>query len=73
MEPEKQEKPVDAADSESGSVRSVRPGEGKLVRQLKNRHVAMIRYANLSTNTHKSSLTPLSVLEVSSALVSPSS
>ena len=29
-------------DSESGSVRS----EGKLVRQLKNRHVAMIRYAN---------------------------
>ena len=34
-----------AADSESGSVRL---GEGKLVRQLKNRHVAMIRYANLS-------------------------
>ena len=38
---ENREKP----DSESGSVRSDRPGEGKLVRQLKNRHVAMIRYA----------------------------
>ena len=39
------EKPAHAADNES---RSERPGEGKLVRQLKNRHVAMIRYANLS-------------------------
>jgi hypothetical protein len=38
---ENKEKP----DSESGSARH---GEGKLVRQLKNRHVAMIRYANLS-------------------------
>lgn len=37
---ENQEKPVLAADSESGSERH---GEGKLVRQLKNRHVAMIR------------------------------
>jgi hypothetical protein len=35
-------------DSESGSFRSERPGEGKLVRQLKKRHVTMIRYANLS-------------------------
>ena len=35
-----------AADSESGSDRpGDRPGEGKLVRQLKNRHIAMIRYA----------------------------
>ena len=37
--------PVSAADSEFGSVHL---GEGKLVRQLKSRHVAMIRYANLS-------------------------
>jgi amino acid permease len=44
---ENQEKPAhwQAADSESGSER---PGEGKLVRQLKNRHVAMIRFAKLS-------------------------
>jgi hypothetical protein len=41
-----QEKLLGAADSESGiSSRDERPGEGKLVRQLKSRHVAMIRYA----------------------------
>ena len=47
---ENQEKPV-APDSESGGEPLGEPlngRESKLVRQLKNRHVAMIRYANLS-------------------------
>ena len=59
-------------DSESGSARL---GEGKLVRQLKNRHVAMIRYANLSfppTPVYSYRRLRLLVLEVSSAQVSPS-
>ena len=38
-----QEKLVRQADSESDNGRPT--GEGKLVRQLKNRHIAMIRYA----------------------------
>ena len=38
------EKPDRAADSESGTDRL---GEGSLVRQLKSRHIVMIRYANL--------------------------
>ena len=49
---ENQEKPVRKADSESGSIQSEPLGEGKLVRQLKNRHVAMIRYT-FPFNTHK--------------------
>ena len=48
---ENREKP----ESDSGSVRGERHGEGNLVRQLKNRHVAMIRYANQAqpSNTRK--------------------
>ena len=46
-----QEKPA-RADSESGSHGELEPGEGKLVRQLKNRHVAMIRYPSLSQIKH---------------------
>ena len=50
---ENREKP----ESDSGSVRGERHGEGNLVRQLKNRHVAMIRYANQARpfNTRKES------------------
>lgn len=41
-----QDKPGRAVDSESGSVRSGRyGGDNKLLRQLKNRHIAMIRFA----------------------------
>ena len=63
---ENREKP----DSESGSVR----GEGGLVRQLKNRHVAMIRYASQFHPTLVNNHWRLcfSVLEVPSAQVSPS-
>ena len=45
-----QYKPVHAGDNESESDRL---SEGRLVRQLKTRHVAMIRYANFPSNTHK--------------------
>ena len=45
-----QEKPVYAAENPEG-YGEIPTGEGKLVRQLKNRHVAMIRYANLSLLT----------------------
>jgi hypothetical protein len=47
-----QEKSAYAAESPEGYGESP-PGEGKLVRQLKNRHVAMIRYANFSLYTCK--------------------
>jgi len=59
---ENKEKPVRAADSESGIVRSERPGEGKLVRQLKNRHVAMISIGGvIGTGLFLGTATSLSV------------
>ena len=53
MENEEKLASARAADSESRSVRSERIGEGKLVRQLKNRHVAMIRYPTFPSNARK--------------------
>ena len=47
--------------------------ETKLVRQLKNRHVAMIRYVNLPPLLVNVRRVRLSVLEASSAQVSSSS
>ena len=65
----------DKLDSESGSVHT---GEGKLVRQLKNRHVAMIRYENQAQPSlqHSELITDAFsslVLEDPSAQVRPSS
>jgi hypothetical protein len=51
-----QEKLHRTSDSESGSDGFA--GEGKLVRQLKNRHVAMIRYADLFLQLVNNFLTP---------------
>ena len=66
-----QEKFIPPLDSESGSDRFA--GQGKLVRQLKNRHVAMIRYADYFLPTFVIPDVPLSVLEVLLAQVGPSS
>ena len=46
QKPEREKLDSDGAD-ESQSDRPA--GETRLVRQLKNRHIAMIRYANLSS------------------------
>lgn len=42
---------TEKVDTESQSGNPA--GEGKLVRQLKNRHIAMIRYGYLPFNTRK--------------------